>query len=418
MLNDVFRSFFRTIGRILAYLVIGGLIAYLLSFVNIANVKAASYVMPSDFEVPTWARFSNCTSKDVCTSHTNTQLYGSLWYSNANLYTTANGSGIGLNIYTLEGFNANNYYTVNVLVEVTDDSEMNYGTPLAITSNDKKVGVGLNETQAYQVAGSATVNSMTNVEVRSYRDESTYITYSTGASILSYTFKANTSGNFVFMTMSTGANFTGEWKLYGYQIIDHGSQAPSTSEIQQALQNNFYDLENSINSNINEMKDKQDETNDILDAGINGESEDTESSSCGIICKLKGIFTGIIELPTKLVSLLIDALKSLIVPDDMDFINDFVESIEEKLGFIAAIPVQIIEFGLDLATASWEEVTSVSLPSISIFGYNFWSAQEIDISEGLAIFQTFRYVTDALCVVICAKGLIKLWENFTGGGSS
>lgn len=361
--NALSGSFFRTIGRVLAYVVIALIVAFFLGFINIGSVSAASYVMPSDFEVPTWARFSNCTSKDVCTSHTNTQLYGSLWYSNANLYTTANGSGIGLNIYTLEGFNINNYYTVNVLVEVTDDSEMNYGTPLAITSNDKKVGVGLNETQAYQVAGSSTVNSMTNVEVRSYRDESTYITYSTGASILSYTFKANTSGNFVFMTMSTSANFTGEWKLYGYQIIDHGSQAPSTSEIQQALQNNFYDLENSINSNINELKDKQDQTNQELSDMNDYLTDDTppeaDLDSLGNVQGLlpAGPIDSLLNIPFMFLSVLTSSMSGTCVPLEGTFVFDstlsipcfgemFYEEVPDLLlNFISLIPSAFILIG-------------------------------------------------------------------------
>ena len=314
------------------------IIVVLSFFFFVDSVSAASYVMPSDFEVPTWARFSNCTSKDVCTSHTNTQLYGSLWYSNANLYTTANGSGIGLNIYTLEGFNVNNYYTVNVLVEVTDDSEMNYGTPLAITSNDKKAGVGLNETQAYQVAGSATVNSMTNVEVRSYRDESTYITYSTGASILSYTFKANTSGNFVFMTMSTGANFTGEWKLYGYQIIDHGSQAPSTSEIQQALQSQF----NSVNNTIYEIEQNINNTINSMESSINGNLDEIKDMDIS------------------------DKDKEL--PDDADF-NDYQDAEDDLMDKVSEADMSVIDIAIDEDSSIfvWDTLTELIQSHTLIF---------------------------------------------------
>lgn len=402
MLNDIFRSFFRTIGRILAYLVIGGLIAYLLSFVNIATANAAI--------------------SDLVNS--GDSLKGRV---------SIGSQKVGANYYY--SFNDNAY----------DQSILNLDIPIkymyGLSSNASGSGTGTIDV-GFQVDYCVN-NPNAGVEnIYSYYENSVDFTYNNGTKM--YLAEAD---------WTQSSCFTSFVKLKLNYSLNYGVSDPSTSFTQLTDRDNTFAVHNTFgyvgiiryidmiyldeddyNQRLEEAKsiytqqnqnqeiiDSQNQTNEKLDElndSINGESEDTTSKSCGIICKLKGIFTGIIELPTKLVSLLIDALKSLIVPDDMDFINDFVESIENKLGFIAAIPVQIIEFGLDLATASWEDITSVSLPSISIFGYSFWNAQEVDISEGLAIFQTFRYVTDALCVVICAKGLIKLWENFTGGGSS
>lgn len=163
---------------------------------------------------------------------------------------------------------------------------------------------------------------------------------------------------------------------------------------------------------------QQQETNDALTS----DSEDESSSSCGMICKLKNILSYINPLSEKffaykLVELLIDALKSLIVPDDMSFVTDFVDALESKLGFIGAIPGQIIEFAINLVSASWTEFNSISFPSISIFGYNFWDSQEIDLTEAINIFKPFKYVTDCICVVLCARTLNKWREQFTGGSS-
>ncbi len=150
---------------------------------------------------------------------------------------------------------------------------------------------------------------------------------------------------------------------------------------------------------------------------ITSESEDVESSSCGLICKIGGVFKTLVELPGKLISLLIDALKSLFIPKDMSFINNFMESIENKLGFIASIPMSVIRFTLNLATASWEDFTSITFPSISIFGYNFWQSQEIDLTDAINIFKPFKYFTDIVCVTLFCSTLLKWYERFSGGDS-
>lgn len=162
------------------------------------------------------------------------------------------------------------------------------------------------------------------------------------------------------------------------------------------------------NSIIDNSNKNQQQTNEKLD-----EAENTRK---GILGTLRSVADTILGLPKKIVDLLFDSLKSLFIPNNMDFINNFVNSIESKLGFIAEIPISIINFMLNLANATWEDITSISFPTIDIFGYKFWNAQEIDISEGLKIFKPFKYITDCLCVILLSRGLLNCWENFTGGG--
>lgn len=197
------------------------------------------------------------------------------------------------------------------------------------------------------------------------------------------------------------------------------NDANNTSKLNQQIkeiQETNDKLDTQISQN-EEIINKQEETNNL----IGSESSDVNSSSCGIICKLKAMINFINPLSKdffayKLVELLLNMLKSLFIPEDMDFVTNFVEALESKLGFIASIPVAIIEFTLNLASATWTEFTSVSFPSISIFGYNFWNAQEIDLTEAINIFKPFKYITDCICVVICARTLNKWRERFTGGG--
>lgn len=141
---------------------------------------------------------------------------------------------------------------------------------------------------------------------------------------------------------------------------------------------------------------KMDETNDKLD-----EAEETR----------KGIWATIKDLPNQFLNM----LKSLIIPDSFDFIYDFKESLENKLGFIASVPLQFIEYIISLPNKVFTPITSVSLPEIDVFGVKFWNAQEVDISEGLSWFSTIKICGDVLCVTLMINTLHRWYKKFGGG---
>lgn len=128
----------------------------------------------------------------------------------------------------------------------------------------------------------------------------------------------------------------------------------------------------------------------------------------------KGIWQTIKELP----SMFLDMLLGLFIPEDLSFIDNFKEVISNKLGFIASIPIQIIDFALGLVNVAFDEITSISFPSLSIFGFNFWNAEEIDITIMLEKLKPFRYFTDFTCVILCCRTLYDLYHKFTGGGAN
>lgn len=283
--------------------------------------------------------------------------------------------------------------------------------------------------------------TLVNIEMAKSYNYFIFDVCTTGAFILSV---SNSGYNGYFnekvVTYDTGlscdsAGYTGrlyqvQLEIGKYQVLGDGMQASSYISIKNTVNwynpctlSNFYLSDEDVLTPLQKQSDinnSQKETNKKIDSvkdSIDSEDSDTTSKKCGVTCKLKGIFTGIIELPKKIVTLLIDGLKSLFIPSDTDFITNFVDSIESKLGFIAEIPVSIIEFALSLVTSTWTEVTTINFPSINIFGYYFWDAQTIDISEGINIFKPFKYVTDVICIVLCATTLNKWREKFTGGGS-
>lgn len=128
----------------------------------------------------------------------------------------------------------------------------------------------------------------------------------------------------------------------------------------------------------------------------------------------KGIWQTIKDLPVQFLNM----LKSLFIPDDFSFLDNFKESLENKLGFIAEVPLSVLDFLLNLVTSDWEEFNSITFPSIDIFGVKFWSDMTIDLTEAKNIFGPFKYLTDISCVIICVNTLRRWYDNFANGGGN
>ena len=120
----------------------------------------------------------------------------------------------------------------------------------------------------------------------------------------------------------------------------------------------------------------------------------------------------------KLVELIINGLKSLFIPKNLDFLENFKDTMSEKLGFIASIPLQLIDFIIDLKDYAFSTPTSLTFPTISIFGFSFWNQMTIDITEGLSWVSAIKYVTDIICVILCVNTLRKFYNSFFGGGEN
>lgn len=194
--------------------------------------------------------------------------------------------------------------------------------------------------------------------------------------------------------------------VYLYSLWSSFNQSGSEVAFQiLSVKNDLYTSEiqaqDDVNKKNQEIIDKQDEA---------------ENTRKGIWGTIKEVLSNIIALPKKIVEFLVDALKSLFIPEDMSFLDDFKETLENKLGFIAQIPIAIIDFGLDLVNLEVEEMTSITFPTVEIMGVHFWPDMNVDITPILAKFKNFKYLTDVLCVTLCVNTLRKWRERFTGGG--
>lgn len=118
------------------------------------------------------------------------------------------------------------------------------------------------------------------------------------------------------------------------------------------------------------------------------------------------------NLLDKFVSGIMDGLKRLIIPDNLDFIYNFVDVLENKLGFIGTIPAKMITFGIDLVKNTWNNKVMLKLPRVKIMGYYFWPDATIDLNQGFSWVEGIKYATDILCVIYCIYGINKHFHNF------
>lgn len=224
-------------------------------------------------------------------------------------------------------------------------------------------------------------------------------------------FKAPQNGTCVSIAFSSSNRSTNPQHapFVGYKYSSLGSAPLTESQIKNALSADVTDLKNRIdsmkdeqvktNQKLDDLNSKQDKTNDTLTS----EDEDTTSKKCGVVCKLKGIFTGIIELPKKIVEFLVDALKKLFVPTDdqlYEIVNDSKE-LSENFGFVG----EAVAFFLNIFTGllgmvnanGCVEMPAFKIGATSLFDEHvFWEARNVCLADNTILsanIDTIRAIT-------------------------
>lgn len=143
---------------------------------------------------------------------------------------------------------------------------------------------------------------------------------------------------------------------------------------------------NSIIGNQDKNKDEIIENQNKNQQQTNEKLEQVNDTNKSILDTIKGVFTAIIELPKKLVELLIEGLKSLFIPseDDLNDIIDKSSQISENFGFVG----ESFNFIIRLFTSISGMVNGdgcLMLPSLELkFGgilgledYTMWQEQNV-----------------------------------------
>ena len=366
--KTLFNSFFRTLGRILCYILIGTVLSLIFSkFTVHADTKKLDTIQFNESE---W--------------------YINYGYWGSNMYT----SGTDIEIYTTLTAN-------NTAVNDTDNTVI-----LDLCAGD---GIIVKRTAT---VGNSCANSCfsQNVSVQNLNRSCVLANNSSGFSFRIFLPVNKWDNRYVTSPNShvylqdkitiSSKNYNSNFIVYGAYLTDELVAGTNDySEINSQI--------NALNSNINNTNSKLDDANSKLD-----EAENTRK---GILGTIKDVLSSIASLPGKIIDLMITGLKSLFIPEDMSFLDDFSDSISNKLGFIAEVPIKVLKFLVDLATTTWDDFTSVSMPKVNVFGVYFWDDQEIDITAIINKLKPWRYVTDVICVTTCVNTLRKWRERFTGG---
>lgn len=383
-IKTCFNSFFRTLGRILCYIAIGMILSFLFS-----KIDVHAQTILGDIEIGDWSSFTNGAFYNI-SSTDSVQNRGWDLSSDgtvgptSSITTIMNSYGMGMNICDLSLLE-NNYYSFTLLIAHDDAG---YYHPFYV-NRSTKLGISNN---------SSTFFTNFNYDNLSDGIQQNYISYAQSQHIYldSFTgiFKAPNSGTCLNLAFSS--NRTMDFYIHsyavGYRLTSLGAKPLTESQISSALSKDFDNLNNSINnlsSNINETNSKLDQ------------AENTR----------KGIWETIKGIPESVAN----AIKGLFIPDNFDFLNDFKDTLSNKLGFIAEVPIKLIDFIISLADFTWTEFSSITFPKIEIMGVSFWNDITIDVGPILGGLKKYRYITDVLCVTLCVNTLRKMYDKFTGG---
>ena len=220
-------------------------------------------------------------------------------------------------------FLANNYYSVTYYFEHLPSSyphlnysKVNYHLCISNSSSTNYLNRNFNP-----------IDSTIDVQIQPSMGSFNGFTSS-----FTFIFKAPSNGTCLTMSYSLSdiTQLIGNYAFVGYQYNDLGSKAPTTEEISNVFNSSFdtintninkiennimsgintsinsvndninnatNDINNNINNATNMINDSINIMKDSVNDSINSEDSDTSSSKCGILCKLKGIWTGIVHLP-------------------------------------------------------------------------------------------------------------------------
>lgn len=216
-----------------------------------------------------------------------------------------------------------------------------------------------------------------------------------------------------------------------------GSIIGAADDIKNSMLNNFnaltgsivggnQDIINNQNKNKDEIINNQNENSQKEIDNANKNHEEAEKTRRGILGTIKSVLEGIINLPSKLVNLLIDALKSLFIPSDsffQDWFKDVQKSFEKQLGFLSYPFTWILEIlnrFLNL-TDTGHYIISWSSLKVPNFNFNIINSGSYDLATLLQNSTINRFhelyftITNALMLLAFFGLCMNTYNKIFGG---
>ena len=398
-INTFFSSVFRVLGRFLAYGIVGVVFYLLAGYLGLLSVQAKEISVSGDYGIYQ-AQYKNrngtitviSPAQYVSSNHVSGDSTSYTFFPPRESLITPSVTQYNyyvmpeFRVFANATFKAGSFYTLNCKYGVGGEVQRTFQNGLLSSS----VGGLMSGASDYDTS------VVSNVSV-SYSDQYFTVTFKALQDFGSVRFRFGnqelfSNNQYTTLLLSNNSDYNQGFRIYVLNLVE-------ADDLNSALLGQITNQNETIINQNQQIIDKQQQTNNKLD-----QAEETR----------KGIWETIKELPSKF----LDMLKGLFIPDNFDFLDDFKNTLETKLGFIAEVPISLLDFIFGLVTADWSEFNSISFPAIEIFGVNFWGSQEVSLQEAIDIFSPYKYITDVICVVICVNTLKRWYENFAGGGNS
>lgn len=297
MINDVFKSFFRTIGRILAYLFLGVVVGVLFTS---CDVHAETLGKPTSINVI--FGLDNSTTTFPVTEYA--------WYGLTNYGIKNDSKGLvsgyenGWQFWYQQGYCKGKEMTVNFKISAY---------------YEKADGFFTNQANSFRIYNGVTTNACTISNINTGGRQATLTCPTIGTDIMG-------------LLVGTGVSVT---EMYGLAIQSSSSYVceVSNSDIVGSNNQNAQNIINNQNSNTDKVINNN---NSNTDKVISSQDKITQAVKDSNETN-KSILQKIIDLPSTIINLLINALKSLFIPEDDYFTNKFNEirdNATAKLGIL------------------------------------------------------------------------------------
>lgn len=322
--NWSFGAFFRTIGRILAYLSIGFLLAIVCSKLglNLGYIQVnASTVSTSDNQFNMYYS----SNPEACID------------SKSVGYKALNNS---IHVSAIDGNDYGTIKRIDYLSTVTLTANTNYTLSLIQSYNPKDFKMFTEDPWNFSMEGSTTT-STSNLSADNILNYSCNVT---NVSSNKYQVKIvcnltpKNSIKKLWLRISTNCHTFSVDYFNTYSLVIESNNETS----------------NAINNQTDVIKDQTDKIND----SITSDSDDDESSKCGIICKLKTIVKFL--KPTSLSNLIIPNEEQM--HDLMDTMQTQVTSKLGILGFPITLYTQMIDLVQNVSDTNW----CIDWPDVSV----------------------------------------------------
>lgn len=201
----------------------------------------------------------------------------------------------------------------------------------------------------------------------------------------------------------------------------------STNSITGSIIGGKNDIIDNQEKNKQEIIDNQNSNTQKEIDNANKNHEEAEKTRRGILGTIKSVLEGIINLPSKLVGLLGDLLKSLFIPSDTFFQNwftDLQKAFEKQLGFLSYPFTWILEILNRFLSLTDTGHYIINWPSIKVpnFNFNIINSGSYDLASLLQDSTINRFhelyftITNAL-MILAFFGLCMNTYNKIFGGS-